>query len=97
MEIEEITIGLEYKRIEEACHSEGHSLVYLAIDNQLAGAIELHPTIRPEAQQLISQLHQRKIETYIISGYTCQPTQKLAQSLGIKHYFAEVLPHLRQG
>lgn len=92
MTIEGITIGLDYKKIEEACHSEGHSLVYVALDNQLAGAIELHPTIRPEAQQLISQLHQRNIETYIISGDHQKPTQALAESLGIEHYFAQVLP-----
>ena len=44
MEMSEIAIPTS---IDDASyHAQGHSLVYLAIDNQLAGAIELKPTIR---------------------------------------------------
>ena len=51
-----------------------------------------HPTIRPEAKQLIQQIKQRGITPYIISGDHQVPTQALAQTLGIEHYFAETLP-----
>ena len=92
MDLEGITIPADIKTIEGTCHTEGYSLVYVAIDNQLAGAIELHPTIRPEAKQITSELRRRNIKLYIISGDHQKPTQKLAQSLGIDHYFAQVLP-----
>ena len=92
MVAEGIAIPANIKKLEETCHTEGYSLVYVAIDNQLAGAIELHPTIRPEAQQITSELRQRHIDMVIISGDHEAPTQKLAESLGIEHYFAQVLP-----
>ena len=92
MEICAIAIEADIKKLEENCHTEGYSLVYVAIDNQLAGAIELHPTIRPEARRITSELRKRNIGMYIISGDHQKPTQKLAESLGIDHYFAQVLP-----
>ncbi len=87
-----ITIPADYLNIQQAAHNEGHSLVYVAIDAQFAGAIELHPTIRPEARELVRQLQQKNISTVIISGDHEAPTKKLAQTLGIDRYFAETLP-----
>ncbi len=92
METEGIAIPNDIKQAEERCHAEGYSLVYVAIDEQLGGAIELHPTIRPEAQEIVRELQARNISIYIISGDHKKPTKKLAQALGIEHYFAEVLP-----
>lgn len=76
------------------CHEQGHSLVMVAVGGQLIGAIELWPTVRSEAKQVIAQLKARKniTATYIISGDHEIPTKKLADELGIDHYFAGVLP-----
>jgi Cu2+-exporting ATPase len=75
-------------------HEAGYTLVMVAVDQQLMGAIELLPTVRPEAQAIIHRLKQRSQikKTYIISGDNEIPTRKLAQELGIDHYFAETLP-----
>ena len=64
----------------------------VAIDEQLAGAIELQPTIRPEAKEVIRNLRERGKSLYIISGDQEAPTSRLAQELGIDHYFANTLP-----
>jgi len=92
MEMEGITIPSQIKQIQQAAHEEGWSLVYVAIDSQLAGAIELMPTIRPEAKQIVRELQKHKMSIVIISGDHEKPTQKLAGELGIDDYFAEVLP-----
>ncbi|MCB0123849.1 MAG: HAD-IC family P-type ATPase, partial [Caldilineaceae bacterium] len=63
-----------------------------ALDGEVVGAIELQPTIRPEALEIICDLHKRNIETVIISGDNDAPTRRLAADLGIDRYFAEVLP-----
>lgn len=90
---EAITIPAEIETIQSHCHEQGHSLVMVAIDDQLVGAIELQPTVRPEAKQIIDGLRQYGIRsTYIISGDHRTPTSKLAAELGIDHYFAETLP-----
>ncbi|MGB0384714.1 MAG: heavy metal translocating P-type ATPase [Ardenticatenaceae bacterium] len=92
MEMQGVAITADIKKIEEDCYEEGSSLVYVAIDEQLGGVIELRPTIRPEAKGIISELRKRHFSLIIISGDHEAPTQKLAQELGIDHYFAETLP-----
>ncbi len=78
----------------EACYRDGHSLVMVALDEELAGAIELHTTVRPEAKRVISELRRQYGITsmYMLSGDHDIPTQKLANDLGIDHYVAEVSP-----
>ena len=92
MEISEITIPPAIYAAQQECNEQGNSLIYVALDGQLAGAIELHATIRPEAKQIISQLHQQGFGVYIISGDQEKLTKTLAEELGIDHYFAESLP-----
>ena len=75
-----------------SAHDEGHSLVLVAVDNKLAGIIELHATIRPEINQLIKDLRALNLSICIISGDHEKPTKNLAKKLGIDSYFAEALP-----
>jgi Cu2+-exporting ATPase len=90
---EEIPIPPAIEAIQTNCHAQGHSLVMVAIDDELVGAIELQPTLRPEAQATVQKLRQQGIRsTYIISGDHETPTRRLAAELGIDHYFAETLP-----
>ncbi|MGQ4807047.1 Potassium-transporting ATPase ATP-binding subunit [Candidatus Entotheonellaceae bacterium PAL068K] len=92
MTLEGITLSDEIRMRQESAHEQGYLFVYIAIDDKLGGVIELHPTLRPEAERVIRQLKRRNLGIYIISGDHEQLTQKLAQELGIDHYFAEVLP-----
>ncbi len=82
--------------IEEASNrsqEEGYSLVMVAINEQLKGAIEMQPQLRPEVAQIIKGLRQRGIQQIsIVSGDQKYPTQKLAETLGMDNYFSEVLP-----
>lgn len=92
--MEGITIPDAAKNRQEECRLQGHGLVMVGIDDQLAGAIELFPTIRPEAKAVISALKSLKQikKTYIISGDHEVPTRQLSQELDIDYYFAERLP-----
>lgn len=71
---------------------EEHSLIYVGIDDQLAGILELEPTLRPEVRDLIPALKQRGCDLYIISGDHEAPTRRMADMLGIDHYAAGILP-----
>ncbi len=92
MEIEGVDIPLSMRDLH--CHTaqQGHTLVMVALNDQLAGAIELETAIRPEVKAVIQNLHQRNKTTYIISGDQEQPTKNLANQLGIDHYIANALP-----
>jgi heavy metal translocating P-type ATPase len=93
MENEHLQVPDALQAQQDVSHEAGHSLVVVARDAQIIGAIELVPTIRPEAPAIVNWLKQNGIkETYIISGDHTTPTAKLAAQLGIDHYFAEVLP-----
>jgi len=92
MVMESITIPAHIQALQASCHEKGASLVMVAVDERLVGAIELHATVRPEAQEVIGQLQERFQSIYIISGDHETPTKKLAEALGIEQYFAETLP-----
>jgi Cu2+-exporting ATPase len=90
---EGISLPSELKREMEAAHAEGNSLVMVAVDDALGGAIELCAAERPEAAAVIAGLRARGAKHLaIISGDNEQPTRKLAERLGMDRYFAEVLP-----
>ncbi len=89
---EKIILPVETETVRQSCQQKGYSLVYVALNQQLIGVIEMCPIIRPEAKQVIDQLKQRNLTTYIISGDYEAPTRHLAEELGIPHYFAETLP-----
>lgn len=72
--------------------ANGHSLVMLAINKQLVGAIELKPQLRPAAAEVIQFLKAASIHTCVISGDRELPTRSLSQALGIDQYFADTLP-----
>lgn len=92
MAMEAISMPAEIEAIQHEIHADGRSLVYLAVDHQLAGAIELVPSVRPEAKRLVDYFRQHGLETVIISGDHARPTAALASALGVDRYFAETLP-----
>jgi len=92
MEIEGISISKKLDTIQKDCYEKGCSLVFIAADDRIIGAIELEQTIRPEIGEVIKRLKKINMELYIISGDHEMPTRTMAKQLGIKHYFAEVLP-----
>ncbi len=79
----------------EQCHQIGHSLITVSINGAIAGAIELQASIRPEVPEVIEHLHRMGMDLHIISGDHPAPTQRLADSLQIDNYHAEVLPETK--
>jgi len=92
MDMESIIISGDMQQLEASCSGNGHSLVYVAVDDELAGIIELKATTRPEADEIVRGLHERGMKLYIISGDSEVPTKALANELNIDGYFASTLP-----
>ena len=93
-ELEQISLSPQFQQIQANCLQQGHSVVLVALNHQLIGAIELRPVARSEAQAVLTALRQQRQFTsfVIVSGDQAAPTARLAQELGINEYFAEVLP-----
>jgi Cu2+-exporting ATPase len=92
MQREDIVLPNSIAEIQARAQEYSFSLIYVSVDQELAGILEMQPSIRPEAKQVVEILKQRGIGLYIISGDHEQPPRNMAESLGIDHYFAETLP-----
>jgi Cu2+-exporting ATPase len=96
--VEGITLPDAVIHLQTEIHTQGHSLVMVAIDRAVAGLIELQATLRPEVQTVFNKLRQQGIKHIsIVSGDHVAPTQKLAECLGADSFFAEVLPEDKAG
>src|SRR5216683_987427 len=93
METEGVPLTQEVEAALDEAHREGHTMVMVAVDDELGGALELRAAIRPEVRGIVRGLRARGIEHIaIISGDHEAPTRKLAEELGMDRYFAQVLP-----
>lgn len=93
MEQEGIEITKEVKEAQARAHEYGYSIIFVGVDGRLGGAMELRPTVRAEVRSVVEALKARGLSLYILSGDQEHPTRHMATSLGIDHYFAEVLPN----
>ena len=93
MEMEGIAITPAVSDGLDEAHREGHTMVMVGVDDHLGGALELRAAVRPEVREIVAGLRKRGIKHIaIISGDHEAPTRKLAESLGMDRYFAQVLP-----
>ncbi|MEM6405410.1 MAG: heavy metal translocating P-type ATPase [Pseudomonadota bacterium] len=96
---EKVELPENVQQLQENAQVSGYGLIFVSLDQSLVGAIELLPTIRSEAKEIIRDLQQLKNikRTYIVSGDAEAPTKSLADELGISHYFAQTLPEQKAG
>jgi Cu2+-exporting ATPase len=92
MAAHEVAIPDAITERERESHGRGRALVYVARNHSLMGAIELEPTLRPEAEQVVAALRKRGVTMYLLSGDHEAPTRAMAHALGFDGYFAGVLP-----
>jgi heavy metal translocating P-type ATPase len=93
LDLEGVPLTPEVEEALEEAHREGHTMVMVAVDDSLGGALELRASVRPEVPEIIKGLRARGIKHIaIISGDHDAPTRRLAEQLGMDRYFAQVLP-----
>jgi Cu2+-exporting ATPase len=93
MELEGIPLTREVDEVIAEVHREGHTMVMVAVDDELGGALELRASVRPEVRGIVQGLRERDIRHIaIISGDHEAPTRRLAEELGMDRYFSQVLP-----
>ncbi len=84
-------IQLEDERLQKLS-SQGKTVVFVLIDDALAGAIALADIIRPESKEAISRLKQMGIRCMMLTGDNSQVARWVSEEIGLDEYFAEVLP-----
>ena len=69
------------------------TVVFVLIDQQLAGYIALADEIRPESADAIRTFKENDIKVLMATGDNETVAKAVSQQLGLDGYFAEVLPH----
>jgi Cu+-exporting ATPase len=76
------------RELEEA----GQTVMYLAIDESLAGLLAVADTLKENAAAAIQALKDLNLEVYMISGDNQRTALAIARQAGISQVLAEVLP-----
>jgi len=89
--LKENDIHMEDDRIEKF-HSQGKTVVFVLVDDELKGAIALADIIRDESKEAIARLKKMGIQCMMLTGDTKLVAKWVAEEIGLDEYFAEVLP-----
>lgn len=78
--------------VADGLRHEGESVIFLAIDNTLAGILGVADPIKETTAQAIRDLHEEGITVVMLSGDSRITAEAVATRLGIDRFEAEVLP-----
>ncbi|OSZ77892.1 heavy metal translocating P-type ATPase [Chitinophagaceae bacterium IBVUCB2] len=73
--------------------NDTETVVFVIIDDQLAGYIALSDEIRPESAEAIKILKENNIKSILLTGDNNKVAASVSKTLGMDSFFAEVLPH----
>ena len=76
--------------------SHGKTAVLLAVDGKVTGLIAMMDTIKESAREAISKLHKSGINTVMLTGDNQKTAERVANMLGIRQVYAEVLPDQKE-
>lgn len=68
------------------------SVVVVAFDNHFIGYVSVADTLKKDAKRTVESLNKKNIETVMLSGDKNSVTQAVAQTLGIKYAYGDLLP-----
>jgi Cu2+-exporting ATPase len=69
------------------------TVVFVLVDNKVAGYIALSDSIRPESAEAIKTLHANGIRSVLLTGDNKKVAEAVSSKLEMDNFFAEVLPH----
>ena len=78
---------------ENAYSSAAETVVFILVDNKLAGYIALADEIRPESAEAIKVFKNNNITVMMATGDNETVAKAVSEELGLDGYYSEVLPH----
>ncbi|WP_426588612.1 copper-translocating P-type ATPase [Mucilaginibacter sp. R-33] len=73
--------------------ASNETVVFVLIDEKLAGFVALADAIREESNGAIATLHENGIKSILLTGDNKQVAESVSTQLKMDGFFAEVLPH----
>jgi len=87
-----INLPEEFSSKIEKAGLEGKTVVYVFSANKIIGAITLADLVRVESKDAVKKLQAQNIRVAMVTGDSYAVAKSVAIQLGIKEFFAEVLP-----
>lgn len=98
IEGEQIKIGnARFVGVEQTDTPTQGSRVFISVNGQWVGTIDLQDQLRPESPTLIRQLQQQGYHCIMLTGDNPQAAQHFAEQLQLNHVIANVLPDEKAG
>ena len=88
-----IEIPAEVQSQVQTLAQQGKTVIYLAVEDKLAGLITLQASLRPDAATAITALQKHGLEVVLLTGDRPEVAKAIAQQLQITQVLAEVKPH----
>ena len=92
-------ISLDLSKIEEkagALEEDGKTLMFLVVNDKLAGVIAAADTLKEHAKEAVEELKKMSIDVIMLTGDNERTAKSIARKLGIERVLAEVLPQQKE-
>lgn len=89
---EELQISKEAKEKIEKYINNGSTVIYITVNDVLAGYLVLSDTIRQESYQMIKLLRETDIQPVLLTGDNKHAAEAIAEQLNIKEVYANCMP-----
>ncbi|AGT32019.1 ATPase P [Geobacillus genomosp. 3] len=86
-----VDISSEEERM-AALEAQGKTAMLVAVNGKPAGLIAVADTVKESSKQAIRALTQMGIDVYMVTGDNRRTAEAIANEVGIRHVYAEVLP-----
>jgi Au+-exporting ATPase len=90
-----VSLGLDVQAWDEQLQTmaaKGHTALMVAVDEAVVGVLSVADPIKPTTPEAIRELHAQGLQVAMITGDQRATADVIAQTLGIDHVVAEVLP-----
>ncbi|MBT2559288.1 copper-translocating P-type ATPase [Hymenobacter sp. ISL-91] len=92
-----ISLSPAVRRQADELLAQAKTVLYVAVNQQAVGLIGVADTVRETSAAAIKRLQAMGIEVVMMTGDNPQTAAQVAAQVGIKRYFAEVLPSGKAG
>ena len=90
--LDRISLSPSDRKHIEGFHSQGKSLVHVAIDGAWCGTLAIADSLRPESRDTVKALHKAGLRTMLLSGDSTEVVSQIARDVGIQQWHSEMTP-----
>lgn len=92
LEAEKVSISAEFDQAADRLLAQGGTVIWTAVDQQMAGVLALTDTIKPSSAEAIRRLHELGLKVVMLTGDHRKTAEAVGKALGIDDVRAQLAP-----